>query len=432
MHRRSFLLSTASLLMTATGSPVFGQGAAPRMFPAADFVESVGVCVHLSNRKSLYGNAATVIPLLKEIGIVHVRDDAIFASYVNRDYDFYKRVRALVAAGCRFDLVCADPVNGFLFMPTRRLQDVYDWCDQGVEIFEGGNESDLARKPNMNPAISAEHQRALFAAVKGNPKLRNIVVASPSYIQKSVPLAEDISDAVDWVNIHPYPGMEHPETKGPGALSGFVAASERFAGKKPVLVSETGYHTALQTTTGHLPVSEEIKTRYLPRLLLWNFMSGAKRSYIYELIDSNNNGPADKESHFGLIGFDGTPKPSFGAVKQLLGLLNRPAGGGKPAAKVQFSITGNTQDVWSVAFARGDGVQVVFVWLGVPGWDPNARAMRPPVTRDVSLAVTPVARAATAYQFQDNGTLAKRALEKSAGGFALTASDQLTAVEISL
>lgn len=94
MHRRSFLLSTASLLMTATGSPVFGQGAAPRMFPAADFVESVGVCVHLSNRKSLYGNAATVIPLLKEIGIVHVRDDAIFASYVNRDYDFYKRVHA--------------------------------------------------------------------------------------------------------------------------------------------------------------------------------------------------------------------------------------------------------------------------------------------------------------------------------------------------
>ncbi|MGY4615514.1 hypothetical protein ACVWZ4_000741 [Bradyrhizobium sp. USDA 4472] len=430
MQRRSFLVSVGSALLAAAATPAFGQDPTPRMFSADDFINSVGLDIHLGRKQTLYINVDAVIALLKELGVTHVRDDAIFAGYFTRDHDFYKHIRTVVAAGCRFSLVCADPVNGFLFVPPRRVQDIYDWSDQGVEIFEGANESDLFRKSTMNPAISAEHQRALYAAIKGNPKLRNIIVASPSYIQKSVPLAEDISDVIDWLNIHPYPGMEHPETKGPGALAGFIAASQRFGGNKPILVSETGYHTALQTTTGHLPVSEAIKTRYLPRLLLFNFISGVKRTYIYELIDSNNNGPADKESNFGLVSFDGTPKSSFAAVKQLLALFNRPARPGVPAAKMQYSINGGGQDVWTAAFARDDGTHVVFVWLGVSGWDQGPRALRPPVTRSLTLAVSPASRSAIAHQFQDDGSIVRRPLDKSAGGFAVTASDQLTAVEI--
>ena len=87
---------------------------------------------------------------------------------------------------------------------------------------------------NEDGAISLA-SRPAYAAVKGNENLKNIVVASPSYIFKNVEIAENLSDAVDWINIHPYPGMEHPETKGPGALAGFIAGAERTFGKKVFL-----------------------------------------------------------------------------------------------------------------------------------------------------------------------------------------------------
>jgi hypothetical protein len=434
LSRRSILLSAVSASVSTVPWPAFSaDDNEPRLYSAADFLDSVGICVHVGNRQlPFYSHFEKGIEILKDIGIRHIRDAAVFASYVDRNHEFYQRIRKMVGVGFRFDLECSDPLNGYLFLPPRRLPDVYEWCDHGVEIFEGSNEPNLVKNSNMNAAISAEHQRTLYAVAKGTPALHDVIIASPSYIQKNVGLAENISDVVDWINIHPYPGMEHPETKGPGALSGFVTATERICGKKPVLASETGYHTAVQTTSGHLPVSEQIKTRYLPRLLLWYFINGVKKTYIYELIDSFNNGPADKESHFGLVSFDLTPKPSYAAVKQLLALCDRPTRAASAATTMQYRFTGDTRDLQTAALARGDGTHLLFAWLGVAGWDPGARQPRAPVARKVVLAVAPGVRSVVAHQFQDDGSIAKTSLENAGAGFQLMASDQLTALEISL
>jgi hypothetical protein len=432
IRRRSFLLSAASVLGSAIAPPAFAAlDAAQQQRSATEFLNSVGLCVHLGHHQTpYYSNFDKVVELLNAVGIKHLRDDAIFATYVNRDYDFYQRVRSLVAMGFRFDLVCADPINEYIFTPPRRLPDIYDWCDRGVEIFEGANEPNLVKKPASSPAISAEHQRSLYMVVKSNARLRDVIVASPSYIQKNVDIAENLSDAVDWINLHPYPGMEHPETNGPGALDGFIAGSERVFGKKPVLISETGYHTALQTTKFHLPVSESIKTRYLPRLLLWNFINGVRRTYIYQLMDSANEGPADPESNFGLATFDFAPKASFAVVKRLLSLFGSSTTRTDSGQKLRFNLIGNPQNLLTAAFRRDDGSQLLFLWLGINGWDSAARAPRPPVTRDYVLALDPSAHVALAHQFQDDGSVSRKELSRVASGFQIAISDQLALLEI--
>ena len=54
---------------------------------------------------------------------------------------------------------------------------------------------------------------------------------------------------------------------------------------KSFIVTETGYHTALENPPQkHKPASEEVKAVYLPTLLMDNFRLGIERSYIY-LID---------------------------------------------------------------------------------------------------------------------------------------------------
>lgn len=432
--RRSFLGHAASALALGVSGLAFSSSAIAKSgYSAAEFSENVGVGVHLGNRQASYiPNFEKVAELLKDIGIMHLRDDAIFASYTTRDYDFYQRIRLLVGNGFRFDLVCQDPLNPYFFTPPRKLPELYDWCDQGIEIFEGGNEPNLVKSPAMNPAISAEHQRSIYAIMKSNPKLQNVIAASPSYILKNVAIAENLSDAVDWLNIHPYPGMEHPETKGPGQLIGFIAGAERVFGKKPVLVSETGYHTAVETTKSHLPVSENIKTRYYPRLLLWSFICGARRTYIYELMDSFNNGLADPESHFGLADFSGNPKPSFTAVKQLLGLFRRPSSQAGAGQELKFNLTGNSENLVTAAFKRDDGSHLLFLWLGISGWNNATRTALSPVTRKYTLSLAPEARRIACHQFRDDGSMVEKKVDLVGGGFELAISDQLTALEITI
>jgi hypothetical protein len=434
VSRRSILLSAVAASASAVTWPAFSaDDSAQQPFSATDFLKSVGIGIHLGHRDTpYYSKFETVVELLQDLGIKYLRDDAVFSTNITRDDEFYQRVRKLVGMGYRFDLVCADPLNAYIFLPPRRLPDVYDWCDGGVEIFEGANEPNLITRPWANPAVSAEHQRALFAVLKGHAALRNVVLASPSYIQNNVPIAENLSDAVDWINIHPYPGMEHPETNGPGALTGFITGAQRVFGKKPVLVSETGYHTAVQTSGAFLPVSEPIKTRYLPRLLLWNFKNGVQRSYIYELMDSFNNGPTDPDSNFGLATFEGTRKASFLCVKQFLSLFDRRLANAKDTGQFRFDVSGNSQDLQTAAFRRSDGSHLVFAWLGVSGWDSTTRMPRPPVTRDVAVLLGPKPRRLQCRQFKDDGSLVAKEIKPSGEGFEINISDQLTAFEIDI
>jgi hypothetical protein len=172
---------------------------------------------------------------------------------------------------------------------------------------------------------------------------------------------------MDLGNIHPYPGGSVP-------LANLVDHEQRVAtidGGRPMLVTETGYHTAVAATSGQPAVSEDAMGRYVPRLFLDNFAAGISRSYLYELIDEGTS-LANQEQNFGLLRNDGTPKPAFTALANLIAVLADP-GPAVQAATMSVSISGDTAGVARLALLKRDGRQYLILWQDVPSYDLGTR-----------------------------------------------------------
>ena len=101
--------------------------------------------------------------------------------------------------------------------------------------------------------------------------------------------------------------------------------------KRGLVFTETGYHNALHDRADQPPASEEAAAVYFPRLLLAAFGLGARRTFIYELLDEKPDpGLADLQQHFGLLRNDFSPKPAFTAIKTLIARRAPVARAGRP------------------------------------------------------------------------------------------------------
>ncbi len=175
-----------------------------------------------------------------------------------------------------------------------------------VESVEGSNEWDINGTANWVTELT-QRQKDLYQAAKANPATASLPVLSPALAFKwnYVPLG-DLSQYADIANGHMYPGGYKPSNEVSQittAIRGSVPAT------KPLITTEAGYHNALNTTNGHLPVPEDVAGVYTPRVLLEHYLRGDKRVYTYELLDEFDD-PAltNPEAHFGLLHRDFTPE----------------------------------------------------------------------------------------------------------------------------
>lgn len=397
---------------------------------AEDFLDSIGINTHFGHLGTPYADRFDLCAqALARLGIRHVREDVIWG---REDPPVqFAAIRALAARGHRFSLIFYDPNGPGPFTPPERLPEIAALTGGGLAIVEGSNEPPLLSNRASFPARSAAHQRALARLVRSDPRLAGIKVAGPSYIFGNIALAQDLSGSVDYANVHAYPGMEHPETGGPGSLKGFVAAARPVFGPAPVLVTENGYHTALAIPGGHLPVSEGIRARYLPRMLLWAHLSGVARTYVYELISSFDRGDADPESRFGLLTHDGRETAGFAALANLTALF-RTSGAARTedGPPVSIDLDGAAEALQAAAFRRADGTILVPVWLGVSGWDPGTRRPRPDLPgRPVGIRLSRAPKSASLHRFADAGGVTVEPLE-AARTIGLTATDRLCVVSL--
>ena len=176
-------------------------------------------------------------------------------------------------------------------------------------------------------------------------------------------------------NGHMYPGGYKPSNEVSQittAIRGSVPAT------KPLITTEAGYHNALNTTNGHLPVPEDVAGVYTPRVLLEHYLRGDKRVYTYELLDEFDD-PAltNPEAHFGLLHRDFTPKPAYTAMKNLLGLLSDPGPAFTPQA-LPIKVTGFPSDGKYVVTQKRNGQYVVLLWRDVSDLRPGAQAAARP------------------------------------------------------
>ncbi len=353
---------------------------------ALAFADSIAANTHLSY--PAYENTALLVAQLRSLCIKHLRD-GFHTSVTNQaipNYDpdsvLYARWKALGELGIRFNVVVS-PIDKITINGLPPTADVLNQLTMEagmlVETFEGANEMDNGTPVGWNGAC-VQWQQALYAAVKSMAQ-----VWQPNYLPCLGPsLADpsrgpDIGNLSHWLDlgsIHCYAGGNKPSVIFPSCLQ-FASV---VSGTKPIMATECGYHNDVSVYGG---VSEVASGKYIPRMFLLNFMNGIVRSYIYELLDDSSQTGA--EASFGLIRADGSVKPAFFAVKNMLSILSRENVALSP---LNFSLGG--PGVSQLLLQQGDGSWLLFLWQEVSCYNLNTKTdvMNPDVTSTLTLPST--------------------------------------------
>jgi hypothetical protein len=123
---------------------------------------------------------------------------------------------------------------------------------------------------------------------------------------------------------------------------------------------------------------------YVPRMYLEYFRRGVLRTFSYELLDEDA-GSGDREDNFGLLRNDFSEKPAFGALRNLIEILEDP-GPRFPAGSLGYTLSGDTDDLRSLLLQKRDGTFFLALWRATEVWDPRSRSelSSPPRKVDVS------------------------------------------------
>jgi hypothetical protein len=360
------------------------------------FIDSIGVNVHLFFTDTAYKNFSTVIkPKLQELGIRHIRDNAI------SDVTYYRRLRELRQLGIKTTLI-----SGYSGITPRQYLQVVKDLGNVVEAVEGPNEYNVyLNSPNW-ALILQNYMKELYPLIKGDSATRNLPVIGPSlaswseYDYKSV---GDLSAYLDFGNSHPYyPGL-HPGIdcwwRSPlkSYLDTFLDTAKYISGKKPIKITETGQHNAVNINEKpSLPVPEEVSGKYIPRHLLLNFNKNIKQTYLYELIDLFND-PQRKvyEYNYGLLRNNGENKPAFIAIRDLVQLLTDLKTSFTPRS-LNYELTGDMSNVKHTLLQKSNGKFYLILWNEISSYDySNQKTLNVP-SQTVNLVLnTPISQVVT-------------------------------------
>ncbi|WP_309386416.1 hypothetical protein [Cerasicoccus frondis] len=208
-----------------------------------------------------------------------------------------------------------------------------------------------------------------------------------------------ISDKVDGLADHPYSRRVIPEqvlyAAGEGILrrDGIAVADEQGTfrsvvdlyrksiesngGPEEIWITETGFTTysGLDRKTIHAGFTEEAQGKYLQRKIVEALGLNVEVFIQYAFKDDGVN-PDNAQHHFGLIRYDLSEKPAFGAVKRTAQAMAEYTT--KNSAEVNVYPLGNRIDSWPIVwdgtriaapgsipvyqFINGDGESVLAIW----------------------------------------------------------------------
>lgn len=392
--------------------------------PADSLVNSIGLNVHLSYFRTTYGTGwdNVVKPKLFALGVRHLRDHGSVTSDDSWMRTVYGRMNELVGAGIKFDLVMLPAQNSTDFVSLPQFQRLMQYAGTAVESFEGLNEHDISSRTNWVGEVRS-FQRALYAAVKGDPRTASLPVYGPSMAHPgNAASVGGLSDYLTMGAIHPYPGGNLPMS----SIRDHERRSAIISGSRPFVATEAGYHTAVRWTGAHPGISEQAQARYIPRLLLEFFNAGVQRSYLYEFIDQGTD-DSQREQCFGLLRSDGSEKPAYTSLKNMLTILQDP-GPGFPTSTLGYTLDGDTSEVGHTVLQKRDGRFYLILWQNTRSYDLQSRAN---ITVNQRPAVLTLATAAQSIRIFDPLTSAS-AIEqhRDQGSVALQINDAPLIVEI--
>lgn len=363
MRKTTILIIWLALSAACFGVSVQPQSAAEKAQSAADFVNSVGVNIHLTLWRSVYGDFPAVKKALTDLGVLHIRDGLVDTAWA----PYYERLNELGKLGIKSTLITSPNETGEVIAGyPHRVPDSF-------EAFEAPNEYDRSHDPNWAATLNAFLVR-LHAAVKSDPTISRFPIIGPSLTRAgSFPKIAESAGFFDYANLHNYLGGRNPGTAGwgPNGYGSFAWNLELVDGawpNKPIITTETGYQNDPSNPQG---VPEDVSGKYLPRLLFEQWMHGIQRTYLYQLLDHEKRG-RDPGSSFGLLHADFTPKVGYRAIQGLLQLLADPG----PPFKLDdlnLDLSGNLANVHHVLLEKRSGAFYLALWVEQVGYDVNAK-----------------------------------------------------------
>jgi hypothetical protein len=400
-----------SLLFTVTCLAVCdGQSLKTEKPMSADeFVDSIGINIHLHNGNTLYGNFPVIFGALRDLGIRHTRDGLINTTW----QEYYRRHTQLAASGMHCLFITgpedtATQIRGF----TEKVAGA-------MEGFEAPNEYDNSGDSDWAVKLSAYMPRlksvAASISLPGKIPVVGPALVTPDADRKVPGLAASFDEA----NMHNYFGGHNPGTagwgdNGYGSISWNVALSEKAWGKKPIITTETGYLTDVHAEQS---IDEAVQAVYTPRIFLEQTLHGILRTYLYELADGNNIIPLNERS-FGLIRNDGSRKPAFEALQRLIGLLSDPGPAFHPT-QVFLQLGPAVPELHHLLFEKRNGVFYLAFWLEDSSFDQKTK--KETAVKPVSVTVRVQNRIRSAHLFSLDPAV-------SAGGIPVSAGKELSLV----
>lgn len=348
------------------------------------FVHSIGVNLHVSYFQTVYGTGweSIIKPRIQELGIRHVRDKGTVTSNDSWMEEVYSRMKDLAATGVKFDLILSPVDDGTNYSSAAHIDRLMQYAGPAVESFEGLNEHDLSGRTNWVTEVRT-FQQAIWTKLKSNPSTHGLPVFGPSMGNvKNSPKVGDLSTYLEYAALHPYPGADRPMA----VVSTNISYARNISGNRPQLATESGYHTAIQWTGAHPPVSEEAMGRYIPRLYLDYFNAGFAKSYIYELIDEGTS-MSHREEAFGLLRVDGTPKPAFTSLKNLIAVLSDPGPAFTPGG-LSYQLSGDITNVRHMLLQKRNGKFYLVLWYDAWSYTMDQSSTAPPSNKVVTLTLT--------------------------------------------
>ena len=317
---------------------------------------------------------------LRSIGIRHLRDGIHLQ---NADYNstLYGRWIQLGKLGIRFDAVL-DPRSNLGPLTPALLENVDQLSGHTIESFEGPNELDISGMPDW---ISADqsYQRTISAAARSMSDAGQIRLVGPSLAFASHGSAlGSYGDSIDEGNLHPYPAAQMPSAVFPEQTD----LAKVMFGEKKIVITETGYHNALNDHSDQPGVSEQAAAKYIPRLFLEDFAHHMPRTYLYEFMDeAPDPGLANNQMHWGLVRADGSEKPAFNALKRLITELDDSA---EPAQPMQlaWSLGRGGEPIHHLLLQKSNDEFDLILWQEIPSY--NFKSQSEIVNRDATAVLT--------------------------------------------
>ena len=379
-------ISLAVISLTVGAATCFAQTRIQAR-EADRFVNSMGINVHMESTSNPYNDYAAVNQYLRVLGMRHFRNEINQADPLSPFYnpafvaelldigEFGYSLCGLMEGGNDYPIP-----PGSSRLSASHVVPMIQSLKPVIEAVEGPNEPDDVAPWSCQagafcydgvpyPQGAIDESVDLWSIVRDNAEISDlpIVVMSEGSPQDFKTLAgrtPPASDYANFGNMHAYQGGR----VGDANLSGYMAAARELTRKDPLWTTEMGYHnnTHYLSDGEQQGVSERASAIYLPIAFLSGFSRGVVRTFSYELLNEAKEPPTDSgEGYYGLLTYDGKPKPAYTTLKNLISLLSEPGSGEFDPVSLEVKFSGAPTAMHYTLLQKSTGAFYLAIWNDV-------------------------------------------------------------------